>query len=228
MMRLKFLIAVLSLFALAACAVARPGGAPVCPSSATTVIKDEAEAKLLYDPELMQNQLDITIPRGQHGLGKAVDLIRSAQGETRSPGFLLVSEGQPEKPGCPRGPYTLMGWHEYRLEDRGSAQSVNVGILNGNITEIRTYEFDFTGTISGTYGDKNTKAEDYRFTRGFYQLSGTYTFSRKDHPDYWSLVSVIDSDLDAQDYLPPMDILTGSPAKDLIEKYKKSTADGTL
>ncbi len=227
-MRSGFFAAVFCLIALSACAGVRPGAAPACPTSAPTVIKDEVEAKLLYNPERMNSQIDGVIPRGQHGFGKADLLLLSERGEARFPGFLMVSEGRSLKPGCPLGPYTLMGWQEYRLDDRGAAQSVNVGTLNGTITEIRPYEFDFAGIISGTYGDKYIKTGDYSFTNSFYQLRGTFTFSRKGHPAYWSLVSVPESDLDAQDYLPPMDILTRSPAQDLLEEYKKAAADGTL
>ncbi|MCB9976333.1 MAG: hypothetical protein H6858_01880 [Rhodospirillales bacterium] len=206
-----------------------PAPASTCPwDGQKTIIKDEAEARLLFDPTRLSNQLDGTIPRGQHALGQGDVLADPARSPNHPPGFVLFSNTGPETPGCPPAPYRVMGWHEYPWDDRETVQSVNTGLISGIITEIRPYEFDFNGTLSGTYGEKFLRSGDYAFTNGFYQLDGTYTFSRKDHPAYWSLVSIFDKDGDAQDYLPPLDIMTISPAKTLLEEYQKQEAEGTL
>lgn len=225
-----------SILALFSCALAACSGAgkttipkPACSwDGQSTVIKDAEEAKLLYDPTFLSNQLDGTISRGLHALGRGDLLTNSNPSPGYRPGFVLFSKRGSDVPGCPSDLYRVMGWNEEPWDKRGSVQSLNVGTISGIITEIRSQEFDFEGTISGTYGDKFLQTGDYVFTNGFYQLHGIYTFSRKNHPAYWSLISIPEHDGNAQDYLPPLDIMTISPAKTLLEEYQKDMANGTL
>lgn len=128
----------------------------------TTIIKDKAEAKLLSGQHIFMSL-------------SAKNLDYYWQGSMPGHSWIVPSDSK-------NNPYKIMAQTETHGDEACDAPYPfgNSLHINGAITEIRAFEFDVKGTITAGYYPENT----------FEEKSGMFTFSRKDHPDYWLMTSV--------------------------------------
>lgn len=160
-----------------------PFGVLAADAAPETIIRDQKEAALLL---------------GRHVFTDHEVFEKDVFWQNTKPGKFIVTKGDYEVM------YTASGFHEVQLSKPCTGQVFSGGmiVLTGVITEVRAFEFDFQGTISGAIG-----AFDHL------QKTGHFTFSRKSHPDYWSLQG-IEPLSQEDDYWRNLDIyLTEFPEK---------------
>lgn len=164
-----------------------------------TVIEDPAEAQLLLGRHVFSDHAHFK--------------LESYWQETRFGDAIITNWGDDV--------YIITGRHEYRSQDP-CTKYPNIGgfvQLSGTITSITHNAFQIRGIISGAYDWDETH----------YQEEGVFTFSRKGHPGYWSMLN-IPSPSNAEDYFGSVDIYV-TPDLDKIfnrdkalERIKKKCA----
>lgn len=167
----------------------------------TTIIKDEVEAKLLFDPHLFQDQRDDLVKRGQHVFMDSYTLNNDDYKDS-SPGYAIIKNGGNICDTYIKNLYTVMGWHSTYSSFYGIRSFIQI---SGVITEIRPFEFDLEGDIAASYDNTLPQVKTFNFMKGQYFLRGKFTFSRKNHPDYWSLTNT-EKFGNANDYIGNLDI----------------------
>lgn len=167
----------------------------------TTIIKDKTEANLLLDQHYFQDQRDDWVKRGQHVFTDQYTL-NNPDYKTTSPGYAIVKNGGNICDTYINNLFTMMGWHSTYSTFYHIRTFVQ---LSGVITEIRPFEFDLEGNIAASYDNNASESKKFDFTKGQYFLQGKFTFSRKDHPQYWSLINT-DKFGNANDYIGNLDI----------------------
>ncbi|MCB9976335.1 MAG: hypothetical protein H6858_01890 [Rhodospirillales bacterium] len=135
-----------------------PAPASTCPwDGQKTIIKDEAEARLLP---------------GRHVFTDPSALAHDIYWKNTMPGNAWITKNSDDR-------YDILAQYETHADELCEepypfGESLNIV---GTISEIRSYEFDVAGTLSAGFY-RNPEAE---------RVSGVFTFSRQGHDDYWSL-----------------------------------------